>query len=141
MGCRLACLDKWVEMMLKIIVAVLGIIAGIITVWQKWWQPIAERVFNSARDAEPNLYWKLGHYGGAKGNGVRINLQNQGKTDAHDLAIYLSWEALTCFEIATLRLWLEMTRCALGSLRGAQAPWQSQCRGGLYGPRHVCPFL
>ena len=71
------------------LVILLTLIVGIVGLWITWWAPKAARIRDMLRNAEPELYFAIGTYGGPGGYGLHINLQNQGNATAHDVAVYL----------------------------------------------------
>lgn len=71
------------------LVILLTLIVGIVGLWINWWAPKATRIRDMLRNAEPELYFNIGTYGGPGGYGLHINLQNQGDAIAQDVAVYL----------------------------------------------------
>ena len=74
---------------MEVILALLGFHVAIVGIWIGWWAPKAARIRDMLRNAEPELYFTVGTYGGPGGYGLHINLQNQGNATAHDVAVYL----------------------------------------------------
>jgi len=78
------------EMNFMEIATILTIIITVIGIYIGWWTPKAAQIRERLRNAEPQLYFATGSYGGPTGHGIGLNLQNQGNVDAYDLAFYLS---------------------------------------------------
>ena len=75
--------------LIALAVGVVSLIATIVGIYVGWWAPKATRIRQALRAAKPTLYFTIGSYGGAGGQGLGMNLQNRGPVSAYNVALYL----------------------------------------------------
>jgi hypothetical protein len=79
--------DHPMELISVTVGAVSLLIVAIVALFFSWWPPEAERIRDRLREAEPEVYFTIGSYGGPGGR-LWLTLRNRGTSAAYDLALY-----------------------------------------------------